>query len=96
MTKLELDAAPPASYPVVVKEWLACGVSVKRHLFPSCSGSKPPFFAGFLARIDCQFYIGTWIIENEKQWQELLQHLQSRCISTQNCVSPVGFLEMRG
>lgn len=33
-----------------------------------------------MPRIDCQFYIGTWIIENEKQWHELLQHLQSRCV----------------
>lgn len=46
-------------------------------------------------RIDCQFYIGTWIIYNAEQWDQTMKHLQKRssgeiearkkCLCPQKC-----------
>ncbi|CAK9093765.1 unnamed protein product [Durusdinium trenchii] len=40
--------------------------------------SPPQSFPVVIKEIDCQFYVGTWIIESEEQWHSTMKILQSR------------------
>jgi len=45
---------------------------------PLASPSPPSTFPVVVKEIDCQFYIGTWIIYNAEQWDQTMKHLQKR------------------
>lgn len=47
-------------------------------LEPLSSPAPPKSFPVVVKEIDCQFYIGTWIIYSVEQWEQTMKHLQQR------------------